>query len=88
VNIYIKLIRGERMNNADMPINALVATDALARSMRYEGIEDTIKSLGGLTKRECFAVMAMQGLLSNGTRALVASESVDIADALLKELNK
>jgi len=76
------------MNNSDMPIDTIVATDALARTMRYEGIEDTIKSLGGLTKREYFAVMAMQGLLSNGTRALVASESVSMADALLKELNK
>ena len=44
------------MNNADFPIDALVATDALARSMRYEGIEDTIKSLGGLTKREKFCL--------------------------------
>jgi len=76
------------MNNADTPINTLVATDTLASTMRREGIEDTIKALGGLTKREYFAAMAMQGLLSNGTRALVAGESVAMADALLEELNK
>lgn len=85
------------MNNADMPIDTLVATDALARTMRYEGIEDTIKSLGGLTKREYFAAMAMQGWLARCSTVPhtyklepsdIAEVAVSMADALLKELNK
>lgn len=44
----------------------------------------------GLTKREYFAAMAMQGLASKtGWSAMeVAIGSVDIADLLIKELNK
>ena len=47
----------------------------------------------GLTKRELFAAMAMQGLCSNsrygdfGVRGIQV-ESVEIADALLAELEK
>lgn len=51
---------------------------------------------GGLTKREYFAAMAMQGIMS-GVSGLVitqeilhntANESVRCADALINELNK
>lgn len=50
----------------------------------------------GLTKRELFAAMAMQGLLSNPevhkaggyTRADLAAESVMQADALIEALNE
>lgn len=50
----------------------------------------------GLTKRELFAAMAMQGLLSdaeNSTRSLsivadVGKASVNFADALIKALNE
>jgi hypothetical protein len=47
----------------------------------------------GLTKREYFAAMAMQGLLSNGEYknqmvSYVTDYSVDFADSLIKELNK
>ena len=46
----------------------------------------------GLTKREHFAAMAMQGVLANhdGTDDIqwIAKASVKIADALLKELAK
>jgi hypothetical protein len=41
----------------------------------------------GLTKREYFAAMAMQGYIATG-RAADASECVRCADALLKELDK
>ena len=45
----------------------------------------------GLNKREYFAGLVMQGLLSNGTilniKAL-ANEAVECADALLEELSK
>lgn len=44
----------------------------------------------GLTKREYFAAMAMQGLLaraSRGTTREYAEIAVDAADALITELN-
>jgi hypothetical protein len=63
---------------------------------------DLIYGAPGLTKRELFAAMAMQGLLSTlGTlknvhvkedgplnEAVMAAQSVELADALLKELAK
>lgn len=48
-------------------------------------------ALGGLTKRELIAAMAMQGLLSSETQATYeefAASSVEVADALLAELAK
>jgi hypothetical protein len=42
----------------------------------------------GLTKREFFAGMAMQGLLSKGSTRAVALTAVDLADALIAELEK
>jgi len=43
----------------------------------------------GLTKREYFAAMAMQGILSNNLDWInVAVSSVDFADALISELEK
>lgn len=48
---------------------------------------------GGLTKREYFAAMAMQGIVSNHTMLdsdnweWLAKSSVIAADALIKELN-
>lgn len=47
---------------------------------------------GGLTKREYFAALAMQGLLSSEThypdRQANAKRAVEFADALLTELEK
>jgi ribonucleotide monophosphatase NagD (HAD superfamily) len=43
---------------------------------------------GGLTKREYFAAMAMQGLLSNPNTIFETHYAVIIADALIAELNK
>ena len=46
----------------------------------------------GLTKREYFAVLAMQGMLANpetyGDREIMMHEAVRNADALLKELEE
>jgi len=46
----------------------------------------------GLTKRELFAAMAMQGFLSdyqtNASTQAFAKVSVQMADALIEELNK
>ena len=54
-----------------------------------EHIYGNVTSLG-LTKREYFAAMAMQGLLSGPRESYIhlASESVMIADALIKALNE
>ena len=62
--------------------------------VRYkDGINDDI-DFCGMTKRELFAAMAMQGILSNmrlkesGTFELFASDAVIAADCLLAELSK
>jgi hypothetical protein len=60
--------------------------------MEY-GNEDDIKYQScGLTKREYFAAMAMQGLLTSGMNVYkydeVASVSVLHADELIKQLNE
>ena len=82
------------MNNADMP--AMPQTE---ESYNAAG-EYILEVRGGLTKREHFAAMAMQGVLSgvNGDADLhnsaeewkedVASASVEFADALLAELER
>jgi hypothetical protein len=50
------------------------------------------ESYYGLSKRELFAAMAMQGFISNsnamGTYEDFARDSVEIAEALIKELEK
>lgn len=48
---------------------------------------------GGLTKRETFAAMAMQGYISAGSTGMpdektIATMSVNAANALIKALNK
>ncbi len=58
-----------------------------------EGSEDYNRFLNyGLTKREYFAAMAMQGLISNSLSGRgpngCAQDSVRFADALIEELNK
>lgn len=75
------------MNNSDMP----------ATPCKVEANEQ-MKGLGmardfyarGLTKREAFAMAAMQGLASfdHIEICLIAEQSIMIADALLKELDK
>jgi len=67
------------MNNAEKP--AMPVTDS-------NGVGDS-----GLTKREYFAGLAMQGLLANSNLADVEASHMAIwatmqADALLKELEK
>jgi hypothetical protein len=42
----------------------------------------------GLSKREYFAAMAMQGLLANPNISVVTSDAVLYADKLIAELNK
>lgn len=72
--------------------------DLINESEEYEyhengdGIARTIKH-GGLTKREHFAALAMQGYCSAGSTGMpnklaLAEMSVELADALINELNK
>lgn len=60
-------------------------------------LRDGIKNAPGLTKRELFSALALQGILSgtSGVEALCsvhptnwASTAVECADALIAELNK
>jgi len=64
------------VKNADMPAMP-----------QYGKFDDNSK---GLTKREYFAAMAMQGLLAYGPRQAsdVAHSALQKADALLTELEK
>ena len=61
---------------------------------------DNEKGFNGLTKREYFAALAMQGILSNGTIVerldltdgktldTLSTAFLEIADSLLKKLNE
>ncbi len=82
------------------PINPVTKYD----SQRYEGGQRSVNPhlAGGLTKREYFAVMALQGILANGYMLETSVQSgqlggetlkvhriaVDAADSLIRELNK
>lgn len=55
--------------------------------------EETTIAQMGLTKREHFAAMALQGIISNPNRgsaklADISKSAVILADALINELNK
>jgi len=79
------------MNNSDMPAMP-VLNDTEAFTLFLEGIKGGRNY--GLTKREHFAAMAMQGWLSSfdaGEEVVpssLAEFSVEIADALLAALEK
>lgn len=83
------------INNANLPISPLHGSDGKLFENPYdEGYITQCNPMIGLTKREYFAALAMQGLLANhGTERRVyhesvASEAVKSADALLNELSK
>jgi len=79
------------MKNADMPATAQSNNEIVKAFMEVEQA-----SPNGLTKREAFAMAAMQGMSSHpefygqsGEFANnIASDCVKFADALLKELEK
>ncbi len=73
------------MNNSNLPAYPQ-ANDEIAKA--FMEVEEVAPN--GLTKREAFALAAMQGLLSEGLTMdnLVASNAVKLADDLLKELAK
>ena len=75
------------MNNANTPINPILNADGEVGEMPDGAI------LSGLTKREYFAGLAMQGLLANEYGIGVsaddcASYAIKYANALLKQLGE
>jgi len=85
------------MKNSDKPITPLYGANGVpfteATNIDVSYIEQC-RPLMGLTKREYFAAMAMQGLLSNPEQInttnfeWVAVHSVGYADELLKQLEQ
>lgn len=82
------------MKNGDRPISSMVSPKYLvemsAKKASTDQINEVVEALGGLTKREYFAAMAMQGLLAGRYSDLESEEisckSVECADYLLSEL--
>jgi hypothetical protein len=80
------------MKSGDLSAMPLNLTPAYIELIKV-GTKEQASSLGGLTKREMFAMTAMQGILSADVHsdrlfAEVAEWSVKQADALLAELEK
>ena len=80
------------MNNGDLPANPLVNENGHPFHETQVCFDNTQLTIG-LTKREAFAMAAMQGFLSTETGCntpnnYIAERSIDLADALLKELAK
>ena len=78
--------------NGDLPAMAQGNLDTLGK-LKPEELKSVFKVFGGLTKREHFAGLAMQGLLVNvGRNGLdfgdVHGESIRQADLLLKALEE
>ena len=92
------------IKNGDMPAMPMQATNKLIEMVSTcesdSALDSYISTFGGLTKREQFAMAAMQGMLSHATRykpregasenwhEAISEEAVQLADALLAELDK
>jgi len=80
------------MKNGDLPAMPIHLTEAIIRAAE-NGADEIVNRVSGLTKREQFAAMAMQGILAKHgdddyQREQIASYAVAHADALLKELER
>tara|TARA_R110000851_G_scaffold254808_2_gene407410 strand:+ start:282 stop:527 length:246 start_codon:yes stop_codon:yes gene_type:complete len=79
------------VSNGDMPINPITMDNGHPYHASQVCFENT-PLVSGLTKREAFAMAAMQGILSHsfgrGNPDELADQSIKCADALLKELAK
>ena len=83
------------MKNSDMPAMPMGRTNSggywLKRDLD-DGYAEQCKPAFGLTKREMFAMAAMNGIMSNSndryTYEQLAGHAVAQADALLSELEK
>lgn len=77
------------IKNGDLPAMPITTDEAICQMTGT-----TKPEFSGLTKREQFAAMAMQGLLSNSFQGPhrdykpLAIESITYADALLAELER
>ena len=80
------------MKNADLPaMPTNIDAQTLGCVGRMDNMEDYYRQQAGTTKREMFAMAAMQGLLAkdDGRQAhYVALQAVQNADALLAELER
>ena len=85
------------MKNADMPAMPLSGDAYIDFAGYEEGKSSYNPECQGLTKREMFAMHAMQGILSNSAsnyigytdwEKLLAENSVKAADALIAELDE
>ena len=85
------------MKNADKPINPIKGADDTFYNEQDESYIKQVKPFIGLTKREYFAGLAMQGLISSFTEKascgrwgtemeLTIKCAIDYADELLKQL--
>ena len=77
------------MKNADMPAAATLTYD---HNAAMNGIGVSVTDSIGLTKREMFAMAAMQGLCAHSGDyhefSHLASDAVNYADSVLAELEK
>ena len=85
------------MKNADKPINPLKGADDIFFNEKEESYIKEVKPLIGLTKREHYAGLAMQGLILSFTEKAAIGRwgtemeatikcAIDYADELLKQL--
>lgn len=77
------------MSNANTPAFPVSARDR----ENYEAGQYVPRGIFGLTKREYFAALAMQGLCADPTseaipQKFIARSAVELADALIAELEK
>lgn len=89
-------LRGLTMNNGNMPAMPTKGGMMFYLPKELKGEVDEVaaeigKNYQGLTKREHFAAMAMQGMVSTVSDGhvayeVLASDAVRLADALLKAL--
>ena len=85
------------MKNADKPINPTTSQKINETEFFEYELPDRQRQYSGLTKREYFAGLAMQGLMSSftenaengfyGTKEVV-STAIEYADELLKQLEE
>ena len=85
------------MKNADKPINPSTSIKISDTEFFEYNLPNKERQYSGLTKREYFAGLAMQGLMSSftenaengfyGTKEVV-STAIEYADELLKQLEK
>jgi len=80
------------MDNANMPVTPIVGSNGRVQPFTDDNGFSAMAT--GLTKREAFAMAAMQGMCGHtgycdeNWQAIISKNSVEMADLLLKELAK